>query len=313
MNYFTDGTMPEGFYELPAEWNLAQIKAYQEWWDTMMAGDPKNMRKIRFMPAASGGKGFTPAKSFDFNGMQPFLEWLMTVTAGAFGVSPLELGFSKSSNRATAEEQTEIAKRNSIKSLAYEVEDLINDVMSGDLILPSGQVIKANPDLKFQFMDLDPKDEMIDAQVANSNLNAGLISINDYRREHGAEPIEGADEPYIMTSSGPIWLSDFINSKGQPTQPTTENAPEGNVVPKEELKLWQKKALNDLREGRKFRKFESTVLDDFTLTHLSGDLNKCKTRQEVKDCFATWERSLEKGVNYDVESLYKKLDEVLKD
>lgn len=318
LSYFTDGTMPEGFYELPAEWNLNQIKAYQEWWDTMMSGDPRNMRKIRFMPAASGGKGFTPAKNFDFASVQPFMEWLMKITCSAFGVMPQELGFTANVNRSSSEEQTEIAKRNSIKAVAFEIEELMDELMENDLIMPNGQIIKPNPDLHFNFMDLDPKDELIDSQVTDMNLRNGLISINAWRKDHGEPAIEGADDPYIMTSGGPVWLSDFIASKGttftnaEPiTEPVKTVVEEPKTTPKEELKLWEKKALNDIKEGKKFRKFDSNVLDDYILARLPEDLHKCTTKIEVKECFSKWQEVLVSGVNKDLKKLYEKLDELV--
>ena len=285
MSYFTDGTMPEGFYELPPEWGLNQIKSYIEAWDSMMAGDPKNMRKIRFMPASPQGRGFTPAKSFDLAGIQPFMEWLMKITCSAFGVMPQELGFTDSVNKATSEEQTEITKRNSIKALAFELEEMINDILWNNDILVDGKILKANSNLKFIFDDLDPKDELQDAQIAETHVKTGLISINQWRKEKGDDPIDGGDEPFIITSQGIVLIKDIPNGvplSNPPAEPPKEpekvSAPK--TTPQEDLKLWEKKALHDLKEGRDFRKFESDVLDEYIKVHLPEDLKKCTDKNE---------------------------------
>jgi hypothetical protein len=320
MAYFTDGTMPEGFYELPSEWGLNQIKAYQEYWDAMMSGDPHNMRKLRFMPAATSGKGFQAAKNFDFAGILPFLEWLMKLTCSAFGVMPQELGFTEKVNKSSSQEQTEIGKRNSMKALAFEIEEMINHIMKNDLVL-DGKVIPADPNYTFTFMDLDPKDEFTDAQITDTRIKAGLTTINEWRGEHGLDDLDGGNDPFIITSQGVILVKDIPTQSVAVVAPAEapQNAPEAKITekpidtPQEEIKRWEKKALNDLKEGRDFRKFESETLSEFVLCHLPEDLNKCTDKEEVKECFTKWKKTINEGADYDLERLYKKLDEIVKD
>ena len=327
--YFTDGSVPDGFYELPAEWQLDQIKEFQSYFDTLVGGDPRQQHKVKFMPATQGGKGYVPTKTFDFGSLEPFLMWLMKVTAAMFGVMPQELGFTERVNKSSSQEQTEIAKRNSIKAMAFELEELINNCILWRQPLAltvDGKVqkiIPPNPRVKFQFMDLDPKDELIDATITEKMISIGAIGADDWRKDHGLDPI--GLEPYISTASGPIWVSDFIAAKGNtltptnPEQTNTETKPnepapgekpeeKPNVPPtnpKEELKRWEKKALKDIKNGVSFRKFNSDVLDSFILNNLPIDLNKCGTKDAVKDIFTKWGDILD-GINPDIEKPLKK-------
>ena len=313
--WFTDGTVPAGFLSVPLEWNLDQINAYSEWLDTRMAGDSRNQNKL--LPIYQGME-YTPAKDFDFSNMQPFLEWLLKLTDSLFGVMPQELGLTDTVNKATSEEQGEIAKRNSIKGFAIELEEIINTIMHEQpLILtengkPTQEFVMPNG-LVYKFLDLDPKDEAMDAQIAQGNINMGMIGINEWRSQKGLEPIEGGEEPFIMTPQGPILIKNITSlttvtpPEEEPKAPETP-APEDTSTPKEELQRWQKKALSDYKEGRPFRKFHSTVLNDFTLVNLPEDLKKAGTREEIKEVFEKWNKAEEEGIVYDAKRLFNKLE-----
>ena len=332
LSYFTDGTMPEGFLETPESWQVAQVQEYSEWWDAMMAGDPRQQRKVKMLPA---GAKFTPSKPFDFAGLEPFKEWLLKITAASFDIQPQELGFTQTVNKSTSVEQTEISKLNGIKPFAGELEEMINDIVHGEplALTKNGRVVEefiVPDELQFSFGDLDAKDEAADNAIALSNINAGVISIDDYRTEKDLEPLGVGN--FIMTAGGPIMVEDIVSGKyfeqkqigletaqaiaakpaetakpDEVTKPDKAAVPEKAVEPKEELKMWKRKALKDFKEGKPFRKFNSDVLDAFTMTNLPEDLKKATTHDEVVKVFDEYGKAIESGATFEIERLYNKL------
>lgn len=326
--YFTDGTMPEGFYQLPEAWTADQIKQFQSMFDAMIAGDARLQRRIHFMPA--GGKGFEAAKSFSFEGMQPFLEWLMRLTAAMFNVSPQELGFTDKVNLSNGVEQTETVKRNGIRNMAMVIQELINGILWKEEIAITDQngkvvdVIGPFPDLQFKFLDIDPSDELVDAQIMEKLIPLGVYSVDEWRKEKGLDPIGVPN--YIRVGNSVILATDVGKQLMQPTD--LEATPEQDkkddkkpdvdemqdamdTTPQKELKRWEKKALTDLKEGRSFRKFQSDTLDEYTLIHLSNDLKQCSDRSQIRKLFDDWQKIADQGVVHDAERLYKKLGEVV--
>jgi hypothetical protein len=311
--FFTDGSLPEGFYELPETWSTQQIKEFQAHFDAMLSGDPRMQHKIKFMPA-SGGKGFQAAKEFNYEGIKPYQEWLMRITASLFGVMPNELGFTDGINKSNGEEQTEIAKRNSIKPMAHAIEEMFNEILWNERLALTDatgavtEVIGPFPELQFKFMDLDTKDELIDSKVTEAMVKIGAISVDEWRKDKGLDPI--GIGPYVLTASGPILVSQI--GKASPQDPAAP-PDDASTTPEEELKRWEKKAITDLKEGRPFRKFESELIDDFTKINLSHDLQRCTDRGQVKDLFAIWRKALQEGISNDAERLLKKLSQLEQD
>lgn len=327
-SFFTDGSVPEGFFGVPKEWSDTQIQQYQAHFDSLIAGDARMQHRIKFVP--SGGDGFKPTKNFDFNGMAPYYEWLMRKTASLFGVMPQELGFTDTVNKANGQEQTEISKRNAIKPLAQAIEDIFTHLIQTEefaITDSTGKVVKTigpSPELKFSFLDIDAKDEKMDTDIAATQIKTGMISIDEWRKERGLEPY-GIDA-FVLTASGPQLIKDIIS--GANTQPTSETPSTGEKTPKdnkptqadnsntqnaietnplEQLDKWERKALADVKEGRAFRKFETELLDEFTKVGITHDLTACTDKQDVKKVFEAWRAVVKAGINNEATRLLNRL------
>lgn len=309
-SYFSDGNVPAGFFGVPESWNAQQIKEYQEMFDAMLSGDPRFQRKVKFMPSGSGATGYTPAQQFDFGSMGPFMEYLMKVEGALFGVTPQELGFTDSVNKANGSEQTEIAKRNSIKPMTNAIEEIFTAIIQTEtfgITDDTGKVVEKIgpfPEYEFSFMGMDVKDKTADATISDIMVKSGAKSVDEWRQEQGMEPIGLGN--YIMTSAGPVLVSDFLAApkpgEVDPNAPTDAPAEQGNTTTEEqgneqkdatttdptaEIKRFEKKALADLKEGRAFRPFVSEVIDAHHIAHIHEKLGKCSTKEEVKALFST--------------------------
>jgi hypothetical protein len=83
LDYYRAGTIPDAFGTLPKEWTPEQIKAFQDYFDSMMQGNLMKRRGVKFMP-----DGF---KAQDVR--QPPLkdqydEWLARIICFAFQIPP---------------------------------------------------------------------------------------------------------------------------------------------------------------------------------------------------------------------------------
>jgi hypothetical protein len=87
---YTDGTLPEGVAEAPPEWSQQQIEAVNEYWDRLMAGDPRALRKLHFVPAGFKWHTFKP-QDFDHNFARLLIDLAcitMDMTPAEFGLEP---------------------------------------------------------------------------------------------------------------------------------------------------------------------------------------------------------------------------------
>lgn len=332
--YFTDGTTPEGFFGVPDNWTKDQIQQYQEFFDALIGGDPRLQRRLKFVP--SGGSGYTATKTFDFKAMEPYMMWLMRVTASLFGVMPQELGFTDEVNKSNGLEQTDISKRNSIVPMTNAISEIFTQVLQTETIglMEDGKVTSTMgpfPELKFVFKGIDVKDERLESEVTERQIKSGLISIDEWRKDNGLEPI-GMSEPFVLAGNTVVLVKDIptiSSNTANPPEPVevVQDAPEPKeeekkpdteeeqsealeTSPEQELKRYEKKALTDIKEGRPFRKFRSTVVDPITLQSIEADLQDCTTREEVKALFKSWNEAQEKGITRDVLNLLGKIQEL---
>ena len=51
LEYHNSGTVPEGLGTLPKDWTTDQVRSFQDYFDALMSGDLRDLRRLRFMPA----------------------------------------------------------------------------------------------------------------------------------------------------------------------------------------------------------------------------------------------------------------------
>ena len=206
LQFFTEGTMPAGFMEAPPDMSdPAQIQDWQEAWDAIMLGDQTKTRQIRWVP---NGAKFQSSKP-DADKFSPeFVLYLARRTMAAFGVTPNDLGFTESVNRATGDTQIDVQFRVGTSPLLRHCEDVIN--------LFTKQTLKLR--CRIHFDDgKETEDRVAVAQADSIYLDHGVKDIDEVRQALGLPVDKSKPAPrYINNSrSGPIPLIALESMAGE--------------------------------------------------------------------------------------------------
>ena len=293
LSILTDGNIPEGIITLPKDWTSDQVKDFQLAWNAMLAGQSSEQQRVKFLPGGDGASYIQTKKPSDmqFSEME---KWLAIKTCAMFGVSPQSIGMTFDINRATAVEQGQLAKNESIRPLANLLEDYFTQIIQTELGFPN---------LRFVFGGIDTRDASAEAEVNTKYIQSGVLTINQVRQRIGEDPVPEGDKLFILTASGPQLVEDIGEEAemAEPVEPPqapeapkapeppkpaeTEEPAEKLASPLDELKRWRTVALNDLSKGRPFRKFQSSVIDLPTLAKIDLELQNCTTPVEVRAVF----------------------------
>jgi hypothetical protein len=206
LQYYSDGNVPEGLAELPQGWTADQIKAYQEYFDSLMLGNPAMRRRLKWVP--SGSSKVYEFKEPDWS--TKFDEWLATLICAAFGVTPSEIGLTANINKATAGHQENVTYRRGVRPLVNYFQDIFNEVLAVDL---------DSPELQFVFTGGEPEDKLVQAQTDEIYLEHGVLSVDDIRMRNGQSPIGMG--PYIMTPMGPQFVDELLADPDPDDDPNT--------------------------------------------------------------------------------------------
>lgn len=203
LNYFTEGTVPEGFIILPEEASQAhQMKEFQEVFDSYMYGDMAAKRQLKVLP---GGSEVEFSKDATFN--SSFAEFLMKKVCAAYHVAPQELGFTMDVNRSTGDTQDAIRFRTGDLPVVNHLQDIFTSFLQDDLGLP----------VRFQFdTGKDDEDKVTAAQADKIHIEAGVVSADEIRelRFGLATNAEQRVPRILLTSAGPVVLSTLMGAPG---------------------------------------------------------------------------------------------------
>lgn len=122
MSYYTDGATPDLIFQVPESWQADQIRQFEEWWNSVLAGNDSERRKTRFVP-----KGVEPFNTKAAALKDEMDEWLARIICYAFSVSPQP--FIKEMNRATAQTGAEQALAEGLAPLQEWVKALMDRII----------------------------------------------------------------------------------------------------------------------------------------------------------------------------------------
>lgn len=187
LNYYTSGSVPDMLIGVPEQWNPGQIEEFQEWWDSVLAGQLDKRRAARFYPGAM--KPYE-TKSEILKG--EFDEWLARMICFCMDLSPESL--VKQTNRATAETAKESAVEQGTESTKMFVKGVVDDILER---LGGG-------DLELQWHD----EEIIDAKVKAEVIaiyvgNKPIMTIAQAREMAGMKPATPEELTEIETLGAP--------------------------------------------------------------------------------------------------------------
>jgi len=167
-------------------------------------------------------------------------KWYMHLVFGIYGASPVESGFFEDVNRSSGGGQERINVRNAVKPRLKLLENDNNKHIIPDLL---GQEF---PKVKFKFMPKDHEAEKIQEENDIKAIEAGALTINEYRAQKGLQPVEWGDEP-------PQKMSFNLDSNKFPTNsppPKEGDSKKDDANAKNEgKKSFSKKVKKDLDPG----------------------------------------------------------------
>ncbi len=169
LNYYTEGNTPEALIGVPDDWTPDQIGQFQAYWDSLLEGNLAARRHTKFVP---GDLKYQPLREPVLK--DDFDEWLARVVCFAFSLPPTP--FVKQTNRATAETQQETATTEGLVPLQRWVKELMDRLLTDYF---------GEPDIEFQWATTPSLDPLVQAQVNQIYLAAGVKSVAEVRDELG--------------------------------------------------------------------------------------------------------------------------------
>lgn len=197
LQHFTEGNVPPGLLNAPDGWNAEQIRQFQEWFDSILAGNTGTRTRLIWAPT---GAKYQPFKEAPYK--DEFDEWLGRIVCYAFSLPPT--AFTPQVNRATAQSAQETAFEEGLAPLARWVKRLVDGVIQDRM---------GYTDLEFVWSDVrstDPKDQ---ASILDIYVKDGIFTLNEARDTLGLAPVEGGDQPMFQTAQGPVALDVALAAK----------------------------------------------------------------------------------------------------
>lgn len=192
IDHFTRNEIPKGIISL-LDANKSHIEEFQaRIEDKVNIQDPMT-NEMRYMtskiPVTNQEVKFTPLQvSPETVRLLETQQWYIKVIFACFGVTPSELGFTESSNRATELVQSEVFRRKAVLPML----DTLEYYYNRELIPEFGY-----DDLCFEFIRTDIQNELRDQELTEKQLKSGQITINEWRADQpDLEPVEWGDKPY---------------------------------------------------------------------------------------------------------------------
>jgi 8-oxo-dGTP pyrophosphatase MutT (NUDIX family) len=221
LQFFTSGTVPEGFATAPPDLSSpSQVEEWQQWWDATMYGDTEAKQQLKWVPA---GTDFSFPKDRKFD--KEFSMWMAGKCAAAFSVNMNDLGFIEDVNRSNGETQTEIQFRVGTLPLVRYLQDIITGYLQDDLGLPVEFIIDAGQ---------EKDDRLAEAQAHKIWVELGAESPDEIRETILGLPIDN-ERPvprFVMhTRRGPIPLLDIVSAGGKVDGETFGPARDQDMLP----------------------------------------------------------------------------------
>ena len=173
LQHFTEGNVPPGLLSAPEGWNVEQIRQFQEWFDSVLAGNTASRTRLVWAPNGTRYQAFTEAPYKD-----EFDEWLARIVCYAFSLPAT--AFARQVNRATAETAQEVANAEGMAPLMGWVKRLADHVIQDHM---------GEADLEFAWSDLRAGDPLAQAKVLDTYVRDGIYTLDEAREVLGLGPL----------------------------------------------------------------------------------------------------------------------------
>ncbi len=197
LQYYTEGSTPDLLFQVPADWNMSQIKDFNDWWQSMLSGNTANRRKAQFVP-----NGVTPINTKEGALTDKYDEWLARIICYAFSVS--HQAFVQQVNRATAES----AQQQALEEGLYPIMKWVKGLVDALIWKYFGY-----RDLEFVWEDQDSVAPDVQSQIDDRAVKNGTMTINEIRAKRGDDPVDGGDVPMVLTAMGYVPITAYFENQ----------------------------------------------------------------------------------------------------
>jgi HK97 family phage portal protein len=191
LQHFTSGNVPPGLLTAPDGWNAEQIRQFQEWFDSVLAGNTGARTRLVWAPSGTSYQAFAEAPYKD-----AFDEWLARIVCFAFSLP--STAFTGQVNRATAETAQSAALAEGLEPLKGWVKRLADHVIQDRM---------GHADLEFAWVDPRPVQPTEQARVLDIYVRRGIYTVNEARDILGFSPIDGGERAMVYGNAGAVPLA----------------------------------------------------------------------------------------------------------
>ena len=223
---FQAGTMPMTFMKTDStELNHLKLAEFERVFNDKLVGSSEERHKVKVLP-----KGFDPivAPSMSERYKPEYDEFIIKRIASIFGVAPSQLGVvaraGLGGGKGAHDGEEQSAETVSSRPMENYIVECINSLCRRYLDMDTNLTFNLN-------YDTSSENEETQAKAYQTALSSGTLTLNDIRGEMG-QPLYDmpeADEPFIMTSQGPVFLKGqlSVSTSGETIGQPSETNPQG--------------------------------------------------------------------------------------
>ena len=205
LSYYSAGSVPDALAGVPESWSVDDINRFQAYWDTLIAGESSERRKLRFIPGELS-RNFKETKQPPLK--DQYDEWLARVVCFCFSIEPTP--FVAQVNRATAETSREQSLSDGVEPLKRWVKGIVDDVLNRYMNMA---------DFEFVWSDETALSAKEQAEIFATYVGAGVLTVNEVRAELGRDPLPESPAPMEEEQDEPFEEADKL---GKAKRPMTE-------------------------------------------------------------------------------------------
>lgn len=194
---FTDGNVPQALLRMPADWNMTQLRDFNEFMVELMAGN--DTAKVHLLPVP-GGEG-SGAQVFNTEPTTEGERWLLHMTCWAYAVNPSEVGFvdpgSGMGGKGFAEVGAALSFRRSVRNTALHLKGIVDSIF--------GRVARW-AQLELFCADLEQSEDTLEkAQADKIYWELGGLSTDEIREDRLDRDAIGLGNT-VVTGQGKVQL-----------------------------------------------------------------------------------------------------------
>lgn len=211
--HFTEGNIPQGMMLVPesAIWTPDQIDAFEQAWNSLLAGNATQQVRMRF---TQPGMKYQPFEQYVLD--PSFDKFLINIAVSAYGLSMQDVAFTEDIHKSSGDFQENVTYRRTVDPLATIYAQLLTSIINTEF----------DPDLKgemFQvsFGGYEEEEDISEMSGAYSDLvKSGILGVSAAGKL--LKLPDDPDAPYIgrviVTKDGPVFLDDMATDKMRQAQ-----------------------------------------------------------------------------------------------